>query len=293
VNAAMKNIISTLATGGTHLGDLCFWSLADASISRAELEKKWADTGLAKKLLPEPPTATKSFKLAVRETQVGLAEKLIRPLVDDEARVIFAVVHEKKLDAGFLEYTQEAKVGLELLTGSVGTDNPTHELVTAIKSRFVALRDTHTADDVRRTITRTLQEFSAVLLRENGGVWWVPAPYAESLRKLQTCIESIGTSKVYLLPVHDSADAHRTLGDAATRSLESELLELKTEVEAFVANPPGRNSTLMRRFDAFDELRGRAELYRDILQVQVTDLDSTLTQLAASIGSMLTSTRTR
>ncbi len=285
----MKNIINVLATGGTHLGDLCFWSLSDASISRAELETKWAATGLPKKLLPEPPTSAKSFKLAVRETQVGLADKLIRPLVDDEASVIFAVVHEKKCDAGYLEYTQEAKVALELLTGAVGSDNPTHELVATIKTRFTALRDTHTSDDVRRTITRTLQEFSAVLLRENGGVWWVPAPYAESLRKVQACIESIGTSKMYLLPVHDSADAHRTLGDAATKSLETELASLKQEVEAFVANPPERTSTLVRRFDAFDELRARAELYRDILSVQVKDLDSTLTQLAVSIESLLSS----
>ncbi len=285
----MKNIINVLATGGTHLGDLCFWSLSDAVISRAELEKKWADTGLANNLLPEPPTVSKAFKLALRETQVGLSDTLIRPVIDDEASVIFAVVREKKLDEGFLEYTQEAKVVLDLLHGTVRTDNPSHALVNAVQARFSELKDTHTADDIRRTVTRTLQSFQAVLLRENGGVWWVPAPYAEPLRKLQVCIESIGTSKVYLLPVHDSADAHRTLGDAAVKSLETELATLKQEVEAFVANPPERKSTLVRRFDAFDELRNRAELYRDILSIRVTDLDSTLNALSSSMETLLSS----
>lgn len=287
MNAALNQLVTVLATGGTHLGDLCWWSLADASINRQSLESKWKSTGLPITLLPEPPTIEKAFKLATRETQVGLVDRLIRPVIDNEASVVFAVIHEQKHDDGTLTYTQEAKVALELLSGTVGTDNPVHELITAIKSRFAVLRDTHTADDVRRTITRTLQSFSAVLLRENGGVWWVPAPHAESLRKMQAAIESIGSSRVYLLPVHDSADAHRTLGDAAVRSLETELTELKAEVESFLASPPERASTLARRFDAFDALRGRAQLYRDVLNVQVKDLDSTLSQLGDSIERLL------
>lgn len=287
--AQLQSIVSVLATGGSHLGDLVFWTLSDAAINRGDLESKWKDTGLPMDMLPEPPTVAKAFKLAVRETQVGLVDRLIRLAVDDEASVVYAVVHEQKHDDGTLTYTQEAKVALEMLTGTVGTDNPSHELVAAIRSRFIALRDTHTADDVRRTITRTLQSFSSVLLRENGGVWWVPAPHAQALRKLQTAIESIGSSRFYLLPVHDSVDAHRTLGDAATKSLETELTELKVEVESFLAQPPGRTSTLVRRFDAFDALKGRAQLYRDILQVQVKDLDSTLTQLASSIETLLSS----
>jgi hypothetical protein len=287
--AQIQNIINVLATGGTHLGDLCFWTLADASISRADLETKWKSTGLPMELLPEPPTVAKAFKLGVRETQVGLVDRLIRPVIDNEASVVFAVVHEQKHDEGILSYTQQAKVGLDLLNGTVTTDDPAHELVVAISARFAALRDTHLADDIRRTITRTLQSFSAVLLRENGGVWWVPAPQADALRRLQACIESIGSSRVYLLPVHDSADAHRTLGDAAAKSLETELTELKTEVESFLASPPERTSTLVRRFDVFDALRARAQLYRDVLHVQVKDLDSTLTMLSASIEKLLSS----
>jgi nucleotide-binding universal stress UspA family protein len=287
MNAALNQLVSVLATGGTHLGDLCFWSLADATVVRSELESKWKSSGLPHQLLPEPPTVEKAFKLAVRETQVGLAERLIRPVVDDEASVVFAVVHEQKYDAGTLSYTQEAKVVLDLLTGVVSSDAPAHELVAAIASRFAELQDTHTSDDVRRTITRTLGSFAAVLLRENGGVWWVPSPHAQALRKLQATIESIGSSRFYLLPVHDTADAARTLGDAASRSLEADLIELKAEVESFVASPPERTTTLVRRFDAFDALKSRAQLYRDILQVQVKDLDSTLMQLTRSIETLL------
>ncbi len=287
MNAALQNLTAVLSKSGQHLGDVVFWMLAEASTNRSDLESKWKAAQLPMELLPEPPTITKSFKLAVRETQTGLTDRLIRVAVDDESSVVFAIVHEARHADGTLVYTQEAKVSLELLTGTVSTDAPTHDLVTAIQTRFLALKNTHTADDIRRTITKTLQSFSAVLLRDSGAIWYVPAPNAEKLRRLQGCIESIGHSKLYLLPVHDGPDASRTLGDAATKSLETDLAELKAEVESFLASPPDRASTLVRRFDAFDSLRGRAQLYRDVLNVQVKDLDSTLEGLSASIETLL------
>lgn len=287
MNAALKNLTAALSKGGQHLGDVTFWTLVDATVSRADLESKWAQAGLPAQLLPEPPTVAKAFKLAVRETQVGLADRLIRPVIDDEAQVVFAVVHEAKYPDGTLVYTQQCKLGLDLLTGTMSTDAPAHDLVVAINARFSAHRDTHTPDDIRRTVTRTLQSLSACLLRDSGAIWWVPSPNAKTLRQLQSCIESIGHSKLYLLPVHDTGDASRTLGDAATKSLETDLAELKAEVESFLAQPPERTSTLVRRFDAFDALRGRAQLYRDVLNVQVKDLDSTLTTLGESIEKLL------
>lgn len=283
----IDTLMNVLATGGQHLGDLVWWSLAEAQIDRTTLAEKWAAAGLAVELLPEPPTLEKAFKLAVRETQVGLSDRLIRLAKDDEEQVVFGVVRERRHDDGSLEYHQEARVSLPHLTGNLVSDDPAHEVCSAIKARFERHRDTHTGDDVRRTINRTLQSFSAVLLRENGGVWWVPAPHAKKLRALQTAIETIGASRFYLLPVHDSQDAGRTLGDVAAKSLEEELAALKAEVEGFVKAPPDRPSTLVRRFDAFEALRARAELYRTILNVQVKDLDSTLGSLTESVEKLL------
>jgi hypothetical protein len=62
---------------------------------------------------------------------------------------------------------------------------------------------------------------------------------------------------------------------------------LKSEVEGFIASPPDRPSTLVRRLDAFEDLKNRAALYRDVLQVHVADLDATLTGLAVAVESLL------
>jgi hypothetical protein len=278
---------SVLAKGGHHLGDLIWWTLAEARIDRSTLEKIWAGAQLAPEHLPDPPTAEKALKSAVREAAVGQPDRLIRLGKEDEAEIVFAVVRETKHTDGSVTYQQETRIVLDRKAETVSSDIAGHDLAGVISTRFAELRLTHTPDDVRRAMMKTLDACAAVTLRDHGGVYWVPAPYAELVRRLQGAVEKIGSSRVYLLPVHASADANRTLGDAAKLAIEDELAVLKAEVEGFLASPPDRPSTLVRRMDAFEELKNRAALYRDVLQVHVADLDATLAGLTGAVEGLL------
>jgi hypothetical protein len=280
-------LTSALNQGGQHLGDLIWWTLAEARIDRSTLESIWTGAQLAPEYLPDPPTAEKALKSAVREAAVGQPDRLIRLGKEDETEIVFAVVRESKHTDGSISYAQETRVILDRKVESVTSDIVGHDLAGVIATRFGELRSTHTADDVRRAMMKALDGCAAVTLRDHGGVYWVPAPYAETLRRLQGAVEKIGSSRVYLLPVHASADANRTLGDAAKLAIEDELAALKAEVEGFVASPPDRPSTLVRRLDAFEGLQARANLYRDVLQVHVADLEATLGHLAASVECLL------
>lgn len=169
---------------------------------------------------------------------------------------------------------------------SVSSDVVGHDLAALIGTRFGELRSTHTPD-IRRSMMKVLDSCAAITLRDHGGVVWVPAPYAETVRRLQSAVERIGASKLYILPVHASGDANRTLGDAARMAVEDELAALKAEIEGFISSPPDRPSTLVRRLDAFEGLRVRASLYRDILQIHVTELEATLSDLTVSVEMLL------
>ncbi len=283
----LDKITTVLNKGGQHLGDIVYWTLAEARIDRSTLEKLWAGAQLAPEHLPEPPTAEKALKAAVREAAIGQPDRLIRLGKEDDAEIVFAVVRETKHTDGSITYQQETRVILDRKAESVSSDVPGHDLAGVIATRFGELRSTHTPDDVRRAMMKTLDGCAAVTLRDHGGVYWVPAPYAETVRRLQGAIEKIGSSRVYLLPVHSSADANRTLGDAAKLAIEDELAALKAEVEGFMASPPDRPTTLVRRLDAFEGLQARANLYRDVLQVHVADLETTLAGLTASVESLL------
>jgi len=283
----LDKLTSALNKGGQHLGDLIWWTLAEARIDRSTLENIWTGAQLAPEYLPDPPTAEKALKSAVREAAIGQPDRLIRLGKEDEAEIVFAVVRETKHADGSITYQQETRVILDRQVESVSFDIPGHDLAAVITSRFGELRSTHMADDVRRSMMKVLDACAAVTLRDHGGVYWVPSPYAETVRRLQGAIEKIGSSRVYLLPVHSSADASKTLGEAAKVAIEDELAALKAEVDGFMASPPDRPSTLVRRLDAFEGLQARANLYRDVLQVHVQDLEATLSGLASSVESLL------
>lgn len=284
---SIERIKTALAKGGEHLGDLVFWTLADARVERAELESLWTKSGLAAELLPDAPTAERALKLAVREAAVGHADQLVRLAKETPDEIVFAIVREQRPGDGSLDYTTEARIALDRLRQVFSSNDPSHDLVQAVKARFEMYRTTHHPDDVRRTLVKALHSFAAVTLREGGGIYWAPAAFAAQVRQLQAAVEKIGSSRVYLLPVHKSAEASRTLGEIAKSSIEDELADLRREIEQFIAAPPDRASTLMRRFDAFEHLRNRAKLYRSALAVEVTDLDLQLDQLSSTVEQLL------
>lgn len=286
--SALEQIKATFARGGgVHLGDIIYWTLSEARVSRSNLESLWSIAGLESGHLPEPPTVEKTIKAAARATALGQTDRLVRLGLEDESCIVFTIVQESRHQDGSLTYQQEARVFLDRDSGKVTTDSPGHDLAEGIIARYTELKDTHSGDDVRRAMMNVLGSCAAVTLRDHGGVYWVPAPHTPTLLRLQSAVEKIGTSRVYLLPVHDSVQAHRTLGEAAVAALADELSALKAEIELFQHSPPERQSTLVRRLDAFEDLRGRAELYKSVLSVTVADLDQTLTALTLSVEGLL------
>ena len=281
----IKNALA--GNGGEHLGDLIFWSLSDARVERVALEALWANAGLDADLLPDAPTADKAIKLAVREAAVGQGDRLLRLAKEDASEIVFAVVREQRPGDGSLDYHQEARIQLDRQREVFSSDRPGHDLVSAVRSRFEMYRTTHHPDDVRRAICKTLDAMAAVALRPSGGIYWIAAPFAKKVRQLQQAIETIGASRVYLLPVNKSAEAERTLGEIAQGAIETELASLQEEIRGFLTAPPDRASTLMRRFDAFAALRSRAQLYREVLHVHVTDLDESLDKLSSTVERLL------
>ena len=281
-------IRSYTLTAGKHVGDLLWWTLTDARITRSLLETVWTNAGLAPSLLPEPPTPEKAFKTAVREAQVGQHDHLMRLGKDDENELVFAVILETRDGSGNVSLAQEARIRLDRrLPARLDSDRPAHDLVVAVSAAYDRLLTTHTADDVRRALVKTLNSCAAVTLREHGGVYWIPAPYAETLRQLQQAVSNIGASRLDVVPIHASPEATAALGDAARASIDEEITALRAEIDGFLASPPERASTLARRLETFDGLRAKARLYHTVLQVQVQDLETALNKLTLQVEGLL------
>jgi hypothetical protein len=275
-------------SAGKHVGDIIWWQLANARIQRSLLESVWSNAGLSAAWLPEPPTPEKALRTAVRESQVGQHEHLVRLGKEDENELVFAVLLETRDGTGNVSVTQEARVRLDRHAPShLDSDHPGHELVAAISSAYDRLLTTHTPDDVRRALLKTLTACAAVTLRDHGGVYWVPAPYAETLRQMKEAVSHIGASRIDVVPIHASPEANAALGNAARASLDEEISALRTEIDGFLAEPPERASTLTRRLEAFEGLRAKARLYHTVLEVQVQDLEAALNKLTLEVEGLL------
>jgi hypothetical protein len=287
---SLSAIRQHLQTAGEHVGDLLWWTLEDARITRSRLEAVWNDAGLSPSFLPEAPTAEKALKTAVREAQTGQRDHLIRLGKEDETELIFAVLAERRDGAGNIDTQQEARIALNRFARTLHTDAPQHDLVRAVSDGYDRLLNTHTVDDVRRALVKTLSSCAAITLRDHGGVYWVPAPYAETLRRLQNAVSNIGRSRLDLVPIHATPEAKQALGDAARDALSDDITALRAEIEGFLKQPPDRPSTLMRRLQTFEELRAKANLYHSVLEVQVTDLETSLNELSAHVEGLLSNT---
>jgi hypothetical protein len=287
MSATLELIRNTLARETPKLGEIVWWSLADARTPRADLERVWREASLPAEHLPELPSSDRSLRVAAREAAVGQTDRLLRLAKADEDETVFAVVHEDRPGDGSVAYTQEARIVLDRRADVFSSDDPSHEMVAAVRQRYEALRVTHTVDEVRRAVLRTLQSFAAVTLRESGGIYWVPFPFAAKLRQLQAAVGQIGSSQLYLLAVHRSAEAEKTLSAVTRGSLESELAALAAEVEEYLAAPPERQSTLTRRLEMFDQLRSRAGLYETVLKTNLDGVRQQLNGLTSSVESML------
>jgi hypothetical protein len=99
-----------LQTDGAHVGDILWWTLADARISRTQLESIWSGAGLSTSFLPEPPTPERALRTAVRECQVGHHQHLVRLGKEDDGELIFAVLLETRDGSGNVKTEQEARV---------------------------------------------------------------------------------------------------------------------------------------------------------------------------------------
>ncbi len=288
---SFSSLKETMAAGGEHLGDVTYWTLANADVPRPILEAKWAMAGLNKDLLPEEQTPEKALRLAVKAASLGMKGRMIKNTMENKTMLVFAVVKDIVDEKGNYDSSQETLIVLDKAATppTVTAGDPTNTTAMAVLAEYSKFINAHTSRDIAATIVKTLKSFKAITLRDTGGIYWVPRTQAENLRRLQGAVEGLGGSRVYLLPVHETAEASSALGAAASGSIEVELASLREEIEGFMADPEGgpRADTLERRLQAFEELRGRASLYQSILHVTVSDLDGQLDAMATSVKKML------
>lgn len=287
-NAAVAKIAEHTSKAGEHVGDLIWWSMEEVAVEASAFGSAWTSAKLDPAWLPEQPTAKRALTDAGRAAvQASDAGYLFRLADETKSLATFNLVREDRAAIGGNrnDYAVEATLGVDP-HGAWFTDAPAHPVVAQIRTRFDSLFGCVQAREIRGAILRALRAGGAITVRDHGGVYWLPAPSVAIGASLRTVIEGLGNSSFSILPVHSTPEGNATLGAAVRGSIEAEIKALHEEIETF-ASEGARPSTLERRIAEFATLRDRASMYREILAVNVSDLDAKLGEMEQVVRAML------
>ena len=293
---------------GKHLGDLCGWSL-HGKHDRLTIEVIAAQHGIDNDLtLPRisPPNAyrraiVEACRDAAREDDRGW----IATVVESSQGYIVHEITRREIQSGANSTMTDNRAVFSTSTrtrfhraaysptapalGLMEVEDPTHP----IAQRAVAIYEEYLsfirADDIRQGFQRAFTAWAGVRVLDHGGLWLVPATFADKVRAWQTFIAEIGCSSI-VIPVVDTDQAVASIKQVAEDSFEQQLAGLVEDLAAFAAKDNTRLSTLEARLETFDSLRSRVELYERLLGSTMGDLGARLVAahdaLASSISSL-------
>ena len=273
---------------GRHLGDLVGWSLLglQASIEIKECQRLAAEHGISADLEKCWPriTASGAYRQAVHHlmTRQATDERDVEAVrVEEQAdRVVHEIVERRvdasgagdALSANEARFTRAVRVAWDKNAHEVRADDPTNPIALQVVTWQKHFEDHYTAQDVRVAFQRAMERrWGGCPLLPHGGIFYVPADFADKVRAWAAFMRDIGCSPL-IIPLFDTSESVASLRAAAEESLEAQLQQLKAEVERFAGKDDSKVSTLEARVERFDEIRAKADLYERVLGATVADL---------------------
>lgn len=264
-------------------GAIMWWRLS-GDTDGTRLASNWASAGLPSELLPKPPTPTTALNRAVNEQRE--ARRLARPL---EGRHGWALVDEDARGEN-LDYHVLLKVAVNALGRLEFFDmpkDPTHALwservKTEIESAYNRHLDTLSHSDISSWIVSLAGDCNAVVLRDTGGIYFVPRPSMERWQGMVDVIRASSSHTIFEVPALRSDEAVAAIIDAIAREAQSEAEAMETEM----ADEGNLGSRALRgRVARVENVRAKVEAYERLLGRKLENLHLRLDALKANLAA--------
>lgn len=260
--------------GGERIGSYLWWTLREVEINRDRLKRLFDEHGLQHKYLPPPIVGHAAFRKAVAACKHGDRALMLRQITETPQEIIYGVVREDvDKEAEDLAYQLRCKIVYRKRTESVVIRDGNAAVAREVKNLFDDYKDTYIHTDIRRWVVRLVNEWmEAVTLKLNGGVYFIPHQHSGMLAQVNAIVTDLpGRSEFIVTPIFDSEETRTGVGKATRNALEQELATIHAEIAEFKEKPP-RRDTLRRRLDDFGKLKGRAQMYANMLRFTAEDL---------------------
>jgi len=303
------NILSALTAPkeGTHLGDLCGWSL-HGTFDRETVEQATEQLGLENDFQLPRLTAVNAYrraaveacKDAARQDQRGWSAELVQ---NDEDYIVHELVRKQIKSGGnsaltdkTTEFASETRIRFDKIGYRAGRspetlvelEHPSHPMAARAAQLFVEYLTKFRANDIRSGFQRAFETWDGMRVLEHGGLWVIPSPHAEKVRAWKEWLHRLGCSSI-IIPVFDTEETIASMRAMAEDNLEGQLARILGELESFSTKENTRVSTLESRLESFDTLRSKTEMYERLLGMKMEALKTRLSTAASSLKSSLAS----
>ena len=282
------DVVSAAASAaGPHIGDVVFFRLLGASEDGVLFAGKAQAAGVPKDILPTPLAPRQAYQHTMRELKIE--GYILRQMEETPEKIGWALVDEEKPAIHERAYGVVGKMWFFKSARGQGTFQvelagdgrqngsravETAVVLTRITNAYRARIGTVTTTQVRHMVQDFCRARHGVLM---GSAWFVPGAHGDLLRRLRALVNDLGSSKMDLLPVHDSADARGTVSAAVHSSIEGDLALLKEEIDSFTSDT--RKGALERR--------KQAKLYAGMLDMTVGDLETKIGALERHVADLI------
>jgi hypothetical protein len=252
--------------------------------ARGGLKKSLEALGLR----PSPQSGKRSKKGSQAGTSDDDARLFYDRIIDDEAQIVI-VINERVVDGQDVEYQEKQRITYDRKPKTLTFANGF--MRAEIDGEFRKWCLTYRGNEVRIVVMRVLDIAKAIIVRDNGGVYFVPRSSFDMLDKLISfCAQVHPNAKLTKLSILDVEGERKDMQQFAHSAIKKELDDLAKDIEALQAREDKdsiRESTLKRRLEDYKMLREKARCYKDLLQIQTGEVTKGIKSLEAKVVAML------
>lgn len=311
---AIQNAVDT----NNFIGYLMWFSISECRIRRLALEEIFTKHGLPENKLPGPIWPRDAFRRATKAGEVKDYILSTDPNSPDYGKKLNLLVREVKTDGNAvirqivreivdsknvrLEYEPVAEVRLvedrlewNSMVVSPGIER---ESLAKIAKAYDMDKECYNGQHMRQVIWGILGTCSPLTVRPSGGVYFLPAAYEATMKKVQALVSDLnyygvngGKSALWSVPVIDEAEQREMLQTSLEDQVKSEANWLLQEMGK--AKATGKPITQKQAQKFVEQTRALSKMvreYEDALELEVTTakvkLETATTQALALLGSV-------
>ena len=280
---------NVLASGGKTIGAICFWTLSDITVSRADVRAKMDELGLLPAVLRDPsPSAL--LTRACAEVKRGRGSLVFDRVIQNKTETVFAM-SERAIDGGAEKatYSTQSRVRVANVDGSIQLEDSSNPLMMEVRAKYALLQENMTVYEFGEMLGRAFlgrahsNLLGGINLRgKAGGVYFVPQDSMAKTLAFADFINSTGSCNMTVWPVAAGDRQIKQAQSAIERDIQTKVRNVMADLSEFGSKLDKEalesigfdTRGIQIRMERFELLQAKASLYADVLGSAQADIAS-------------------